>query len=74
MEVRGLTPKERKQVFEKTGFTLTNMPEDRFEEVMWCVLEIVCPDVEFEDFKAESEAFNEVITKTYGVSEKDAKN
>jgi hypothetical protein len=74
MELRGLTPKERRDLFQELGFTLTNMPEERFEEAMFSILSKVAPDVEFKDFKEESDAFNEIVKLTYEVSEADAKN
>lgn len=74
MVVKALTPKERKKVFTELGFTLTNMPEDRFEEVMWFVLELAMPDTEFTSFKEETDTFNKIIAMTYEVSEEDTKN
>jgi hypothetical protein len=72
--VRGLTPKERKEVFKQTGCTLTNFSEEKFEEIMLFVNELVAPDKEFKDFKEESDFFSEVIKLTYSVSEADEKN
>lgn len=72
--VRGLTPKERKELFKKTNSTLTNFSEERFEEIMMIVNEMVAPDKEFENFKAETDFFNEIVKLTYSVSEQDEKN
>ncbi len=72
--VRGLTPKERKEVFKETGCTLTNFSEERFEELMMKVNEIVAPDKDFKNFKEESDFFNEVVKMTYSVTEKEEKN
>lgn len=72
--VRGLTPKERKEVFKQTNSTLTNFSEERFEEIMMIVNEMIAPDKEFKDFKEETDFFNEVVKLTYAVSEADEKN
>jgi hypothetical protein len=74
MELRGLTPKERKEIFKKLGFTLLNTPLEKSEEVSWAVLDIVVPDKEFETFKEEQEAANTIINLTYGIGEEDSKN
>ena len=71
---RGLTPKERKEVFKQTNSTLTNFSEERFEEIMMIVNEMVSPDKEFKDFKEETDFFNEIVKLTYSVSETDEKN
>ncbi len=69
-----LTPKQCKEVFEKTGVTLTNMPPERVEEVMFVVIDILKPEKEFETFQEQSDFFSEVISNTYKVSKADEKN
>lgn len=71
---RGLTPKERKELYKKTGVTLMNFSEEKFEELMILVNEMVAPEKEFKDFKEETDFFNEVVKLTYSVSEADEKN
>ncbi len=72
--LRALTPKERKDIFKKTGFTIMNYPAERSEEFMWEILEKVTPEKEYASFKEEEEAAAEIVRLTYSVSEKDEKN
>lgn len=72
--VRGLTPKERKEVYKKTNNTITNFSEECFEEIVMIVNEMVAPDKEFETFKEEVDFYNEIVKLTWTVSETDEKN
>ncbi len=72
--LRALTPKERKEIFKETGFTVMNYPAERTEEFMWKILEKVTPKKVYKTFKEEEEAAAEIIRLTYSVSEEDEKN
>lgn len=75
-KARRLSVSERKKLAEQ-GIYLTNIDPSKEEEVTMIVLSLIYSDEELdtlESYDKEVELFVKIISKTYGVEEKDLKN